>query len=246
MQIFPIRYEAERLSQLFSPILKGVAKTRNTAISVTTCPFLDALWTSDANWWQRSELTLAQVMACCLKAPSHYLNQCWLITKGVLWHSNESNFTRSAHQCWKFPQVRRSEADNFGGGPELFVDFSSILCLWLEIQGMRTYNFFDWISNTGAHVLDLYLVFVDYILTHLLLVPHICIRELGQHWLSQWLVAYSAPSHCLNQCWPIVNWTPGNKFQWNLNRNSVIFIQENAFENVVCHNGGHFVQEEMS
>ena len=25
-----------------------------------------------------------------------------------------------------------------------------------------------------------------------------------------------------------------NKFQWNLDRNSNIFIQQNAFENVVC------------
>ena len=32
---------------------------------------------------------------------------------------------------------------------KLFVDFSSILCLWCEIQGMRTYNFFDWVSNTA-------------------------------------------------------------------------------------------------
>ena len=31
---------------------------------------------------------------------------------------------------------------------KLFVDFSSILCLWFEVQGMRTYNFFDWVSNT--------------------------------------------------------------------------------------------------
>ena len=30
-----------------------------------------------------------------------------------------------------------------------------------------------------------------------------------------------------------MNWTLGNKLQWNLNRNSCIFIQENAFENVV-------------
>ena len=27
------------------------------------------------------------------------------------------------------------------------------------------------------------------------------------------------------------------------NRNSIIFTQENAFENVVCQNGGHLVQE---
>ena len=25
-----------------------------------------------------------------------------------------------------------------------------------------------------------------------------------------------------------------NKYQWNLNRNSIIFIQENAFEDLVC------------
>ena len=31
----------------------------------------------------------------------------------------------------------------------------------------------------------------------------------------------------------IVNWTLGNKFQWNLNWNLYIFIQENAFDNVV-------------
>ena len=37
----------------------------------------------------------------------------------------------------------------------------------------------------------------------------------------------------LNQRWNIVNWTLKNKLQWNLNRNSNIFIQENACESVV-------------
>ena len=49
-----------------------------------------------------------------------------------------------------------------------------------------------------------------------------------------------------NQCCLIVNWAPGNKYLWNLNRNSIIFIQENAFQNVICQNGSHFVQGEMS
>ena len=44
----------------------------------------------------------------------------------------------------------------------------------------------------------------------------------------------SAPSHYLNQCWNIVKSNLRNKLQWNLKRNSYIFIQENAFENVVC------------
>ena len=41
------------------------------------------------------------------------------------------------------------------------------------------------------------------------------------------------PSHYLNQCWKIVNWTLGKKLKWNLNQNLYIFMQENAFENVV-------------
>ena len=48
------------------------------------------------------------------------------------------------------------------------------------------------------------------------------------------IIACSAPSHYLNQCWNIVNWTFRNKLQWNFNRNSSIFIKEIAFQNVVC------------
>ena len=44
----------------------------------------------------------------------------------------------------------------------------------------------------------------------------------------------------------LVKGATGNIFQWKLNWNSVIFIQENAIESVVCQNGGHFVQGEMS
>ena len=43
-------------------------------------------------------------------------------------------------------------------------------------------------------------------------VPHICVSELGQHWFRWWLGAYSAPSHYLNQCLNIVNWTLGTNF----------------------------------
>ena len=43
-----------------------------------------------------------------------------------------------------------------------------------------------------------------------------------------------APSHNLNYCWRTVNWTHENIFQWNGNQNPTTFIEENAFENVVC------------
>ena len=48
---------------------------------------VNSLGPSDAIWRQRSGSPLAHVMACCLTAPSHYPNQCWLITCEVEWHS---------------------------------------------------------------------------------------------------------------------------------------------------------------
>ena len=44
--------------------------------------WVNSLWPSNAMWRHRSGSTLAQVMACCLTAPSHYLNQCWLVING--------------------------------------------------------------------------------------------------------------------------------------------------------------------
>ena len=51
-----------------------------------------------------------------------------------------------------------------------------------------------------------------------------CVCELDHHRFIIW---------ALNHCWLIVDWAIGNKFQWNLNWNIPIFIQENQFENVI-------------
>ena len=50
----------------------------------------------------------------------------------------------------------------------------------------------------------------------------------GEHWFRQWLVAYSAPSRYLNQCWVIFNWTLRNNLQWNLNQNTNFLNPEMA------------------
>ena len=55
------------------------------------------------------------------------------------------------------------------------------------------------------------------------------IYKVNHHW-SCW-----ATNHILNQCWLIVNWTPRNKFQWNLKQYAIKFIQNRR-----CENGGHF------
>ena len=54
-------------------------------------------------------------------------------------------------------------------------------------------------------------------LTHCGRVSPSCIKNLSWHWFRLWLVAWSAPSHYLTQCWIIVNLTPRKK----------------AFENVI-------------
>ena len=71
-------------------------------------------------------------------------------------------------------------------------------------------------------------------LTHLPLVPHICLIESDQHWFRSWLVAFSSPSNYLNQRWFIVNRNRKNQFQWNFNQNKKLFIHEHAYQNVVC------------
>ena len=65
---------------------------------------INSLGPSDAIWWHRSKPTLVQVMACCLMAPSHYLNQCRLIINKFQRHSYKKNFTRNSsainHWSW--------------------------------------------------------------------------------------------------------------------------------------------------
>ena len=74
-------------------------------IYITWPRSVNSLWPSDTIWRQRSGSTLAQVMACCLMAPSHYLNQCWLINSPVTFilgqfHKRFLNY-QSLKSVWK-------------------------------------------------------------------------------------------------------------------------------------------------
>ena len=62
--------------------------------------------------------------------------------------------------------------------------------------------------------------------THRGRVTHICVSELT--------IIGSDNGLSPGRRQAIVNWTLRDKLQWNFNRNSNIFIQENALENVVC------------
>ena len=47
------------------------------------------------------------------------------------------------------------------------------------------------------------------------------------------------PSHYPDQCWNIVNWTIGNKCQWNINWSSSIFMNKICVWICRLQNGGH-------
>ena len=71
---------------------------------------LNLLWPSGGKWRHISGSTLAQVMVCCLTAPSHYLDHCCLIIiSDVLWQSPEGNITwkvqRSLMWVWKITNL---------------------------------------------------------------------------------------------------------------------------------------------
>ena len=82
----------------------GVAYGEFTVYHNKRVLVFNSLWPCDTKWQHRSGSTLAQVMACCLTAPSHYLNQCWLIISKVEWRSSKGKFTRdtSAINHWNY------------------------------------------------------------------------------------------------------------------------------------------------
>ena len=61
---------------------------------------------------------------------------------------------------------------------------------------------------------------------------YICNSKLCHDWFWLWLVTCSLSSCYWNICGRIVSWTLRNKFQWHLNKNTIV-IQENELK-MVC------------
>ena len=59
------------------------------------------IWMISHDCWS----TLAQIMTCCLTAPSHYLNQCWQIICEILWHSSDGSFTRNSQDIYPWYEI---------------------------------------------------------------------------------------------------------------------------------------------
>ena len=111
--------------------------------------FINSLRPSDAIWLQGYGSTLVQVMACCLTAPSHYLDQRWLffckvwhLAKGVIiiWRSGDTNkWNKIKHCIFKNAYLSpRGQWVNMNTAPQGLMDVyfpvkEGHRCLWASI-----------------------------------------------------------------------------------------------------------------
>ena len=135
--------------------------------------YLNSLWPRDVKWWQGTGSILVQIMAFCLMALHHYLNQCWLIIQCVcgsrlraisqkvymnliyntMTSSNGSIFRVTGPLCWEF-----THKGQWRGGLML-----SLICAWMS----------GWINNREAGDLRRHRVHCDVIVMTCIFYYHI-------------------------------------------------------------------------
>ena len=93
-----------------------------------------------AIWRHGTWSALFQVVACYLMATNHHLNQCWLVSDVVLWHSPNGSFTgkslTSINKILKFE--KHCLLDSFKSAP---VDrWKRINVRWQDMKWMNRLN----------------------------------------------------------------------------------------------------------
>ena len=101
---YGVTYDCQTL--IFLWWISTIFHIKNQILTLLQTHFsmVNSVWPSDAIWPKRSGSTMVWVLACCLTAPSHYPNHCWLLIGEALWHSPGSNFTESAQAIILYDQ----------------------------------------------------------------------------------------------------------------------------------------------
>ena len=68
--------------------------------------FIYSLCPSEAIWCHKTRSTLVQVIARSLMAPSHYLNQFWLLVKWIRWNKLEWSSNHNTNGKYSFMKMR--------------------------------------------------------------------------------------------------------------------------------------------
>ena len=109
-------------------------------------------------------------------------------------------------------------------------------------------NYFDCLAGLISFQLQAFDIHNSWFcLTHLALVPHICVGELRQSVLVQVMACRllggkPLPEPMLIYCQLDLQEQTSVKFRMEIQN---LKMHENAFENVICQNGGHFVQGDI-
>ena len=124
----------------------------------------------------------------------------------------------------------------------------------MQLHSIVYFFFFNFTNITDVHI-RLYLVpMADYMIRHISFYKaindfgYLCVDSMT--WFvvaaSSYREISNSPSLYLNQRRVFVTRTLGNKLRRNFNQNTKLFIQEDAFENIVYEMAAIFIQGEMS
>ena len=114
--------------------------------------WVNSLKPSEAIWRHRTGSTLVQAMACCLTAPSHYLNQCWLIISEVLWHSPDSNFTENASDIYRWNDFEIYWFETVVKSPR--GQWVNLVNRLLHQDAYHHLTLLSWYPDTGLHTIN--------------------------------------------------------------------------------------------
>ena len=105
--------------------------------------WINSLWPSNTIWRHKSGSKLAHVIVCCLTAPSHYLNQCWLIISKVQLHSSGCNFTRDVSAITEIglKNTYLNFCSNLPGANELISENIACVCISKHLSSLRWHRY---------------------------------------------------------------------------------------------------------
>ena len=137
-------------------LLREMSQTSIEIISrpclTSSSPF-NSSWTSGAIWRHKAGTTLAQVIACCLMAPSHRTNKCWHIINKFSWHSSQVIILSRSFQIFHI----------FAGnalGPQTTFPIqntsSSFICLYDLVKTCLTTLIWPWNWNVWNRLCNIY------------------------------------------------------------------------------------------
>ena len=160
----------------------------------------------------------------CKQSFSFFSLPICMLTDTVVCCTSEVFCTRVAHACvlvrqqpiYRYPESNLTDVATF---------LAILRCQWINPEGA------GWIHhlNPQEEILLLIQKKITYPQSNAIIYS-----PPSAACLSLWIGSALAPSHYLNQCWVIVNWTLRNKLKWKCSQNTKLFIHKNVSETIVC------------